>query len=173
MAAVFFASKHADEPLPAYIERVLGSTEYDLLTTLDELVSSRMMSDDDLKLHTTTNLLRLSEHNNSPPEVLLSHAHDMAHAHESLQQADVAISLYEKVLQARERLRGDKESDTITTVHSLAGVYSSKGDLTTALGLYQEAIPKLQCAMEEERVEHRSTLEALKLKHATLLDAQV
>jgi len=46
-----------------------------------------------------------------------------------------AIAVYEKVMQARERIFGDKDRDIMLAVDKMAGVYRSRGELDTALDM--------------------------------------
>ena len=71
-------------------------------------MGDRMVNDWEVKVRSSRRLLELAEKKDRDDEVVLGWAHDLAWAYENLNESAVAISLYEKVLQAREHLFGDK-----------------------------------------------------------------
>ncbi|GMH77458.1 hypothetical protein TrLO_g6505 [Triparma laevis f. longispina] len=154
-ATKFFAAKDDDlVDMKSFVLSVLEGDDWDLLETLDDFMSERMVKDWEVKMRSSTRLLELAESLNKDDEVMLGWAHELANAYENLNESGIAISLYEKVLQARDHMFGSKDRETLATVHNLAGVYRSKGELDTALDMYQDAVEKLQQAMGEARAEN-------------------
>ena len=154
-ATKFFAAKEDDSvDMRAFVLSVLEGSDWDLLETLDDFMSERMVKDWEIKMRSSTRLLELAESQNKDDEVVLGWAHELAASYENLNESGIAISLYEKVLQARDHMFGSKDRETLATVHNLAGVYRSKGELDTALDMYQDAVEKLQLAMGEARAEN-------------------
>ncbi len=167
----FLAEKEADEGNEDYISRVLDGQDYDLLETLDDIVSPRMMSDWSVKLKTSRKLTELSDDLDLPDHVVLGWAHEVGSAYEQLLEKAKAIAIYEKVMQARDRIFGDKDRDIMVTVNRIAGVYRSRGEFDQALDMYTDAVEKLQNVMRSERVEHEEEMESKQAANERVVDA--
>jgi tetratricopeptide (TPR) repeat protein len=88
-------------------------------------------------------------------ESMLSSLAWLADAHRDLGQYDAALPLYQRCLEASERLLGPEHPDTLTTVGNLGLLYSDKGDYEQAEAFYT------RCLEASERLlgpEHPSTL---------------
>ena len=91
-------------------------------------------------------------------ETMLSSLLSLADAHHALGQYDAAMPLYQRSLEAHERLLGTEHHSTLITVNKLAALFLNKGD-------YEQAEAFLKRALEaSERLlgpEHPDTLDSV------------
>ena len=88
-------------------------------------------------------------------ESMLSSLQWLADAHRDLGQYDTALPLYQRCLEARERLLGPEHPDTLTTVGNLAGLFQDKGDYEQAEAFYTRDLEASERLLGPE---HPSTL---------------
>ncbi|GMI43382.1 hypothetical protein TrCOL_g112 [Triparma columacea] len=159
----FFDDMEDGENIADYLQRIIKSDNWSALENLDDMVGIRMMADWEVKIRTSRRLVELAEGHHSET-TLLGRAHEFANACENMNMESDAIAIYEKVIQARDRIFGDKDRDIMLAVDRMAGMYRSKGELDTALDMYQDAVKKLQAVMKDERRDFATKLEQCKLE---------
>ncbi len=88
-------------------------------------------------------------------ESMLSSLAWLAAAHRDLGDYDAALPLYQRCLEARERLLGPEHPSTLTTVGNLGGLYRFKGDYEQAEAYYKRDLEASERLLGPE---HPSTL---------------
>ncbi|QPN66566.1 tetratricopeptide repeat protein [Synechococcus sp. CBW1006] len=145
------------EDLEAEIEKRREDAE-DLIWFLDRIAALLdevgLYREPLLKLRTLSLVLEEASEDRSEESMLVS-LNWLADAQRDLGQYDAALPLYQRCLEAQERLLGPEHPSTLTTVGNLAGLYQDKGEYEQAEAFYSRALEARERLLGPE---HPSTL---------------